>query len=254
MAGSESNRARRFALPAMDDERGGESIEAFLEGPNVRKHRPVARRWRPEGEHFDGDAPAGDDPGRSRTAGAAVPGGIDGSAEEAGSVRSPRATDEASRTTLHAPTAGASRPPTELRSIPGRLEWTAALARESLRAARYGRPAAVAIIELEPDDVAAPERDQALRRLSGAVAQVLRRDSRATDLVARVAAQRFQVLLPETDETSAARYGDRASAACRRAIEGAGGRASVRVSVAAATRDHSLDEAVAHALRTIEAA
>jgi GGDEF domain-containing protein len=242
MAGSESNRARRFALPAMDDERGGESIEAFLEGPNVRKHRPVARRWRPESEHFDGDAPAGDETGTARTT------GLSGAAEAAAT------TEQTWQFSPDAPTTGASRPPTELRSIPGRLEWTAALARESLRAARYGRPAAVAIIELQPEDVAPAERDQALRRLSGAVAQVLRRDSRATDLVARVAAQRFQVLLPETDEASAARYGDRASSACRRAIEGVGGRASVRVSVAAATGDHSLDEAVAHALRTIEAA
>lgn len=222
LAASESTRARRFALPALEDERAGESIEAFLEGPDVRRHRPVARRWRPDAEDES----------------------IDG-----------RATQQS--VTLDAHTTVATRPAADLRSIPGRLEWTAALERESLRAARYGRPAAVAIVEVTPDAAIAPDRaeaDRVMRGLSGRIASALRRDSRVTDLVARVASGRFQVLLPETDEDGAGRYANRASVACRNAIALEGGRASLRVSVAAASPDQSLHEALANALRSIEAA
>jgi hypothetical protein len=226
---SESNRPRRFALPSLDDERTDESIEAFLEGPDVRRHRPVARRWTPPGEAADTSGGAGD-------ASQVAP--------------SSRLRGGAGQVTA------ASRPAGEIRSIPGRLEWTAALERESLRAARYGRPAAVAIVQVFPDEDGRPahELDRALRTLAGVVATALRRDSRATDLVARVGSGRFQVLLPETDEAGGGRYADRASAACRRAVQEAGGRASLRVSVAAASRDHSLQQAVTEALRSIEAA
>src|SRR5206468_3509657 len=40
---------------------------------------------------------------------------------------------------------------TDIRTIPGRLEFSLALERESARAARYGRPASVAIVELVPE-------------------------------------------------------------------------------------------------------
>ena len=99
MATSESTRARRFALPDLRDERTSESIEAFLEGPEVRRG-PRPRR--------SPDLPTAVDPSQS------------------GAVAS-------------------------LRTLPGRLDWNAALERESIRAARYGRPAAVAIVELKPE-------------------------------------------------------------------------------------------------------
>src|SRR6185369_11886504 len=94
LATSESTRARRFALPDLADERTGESIEAFLEGPRVRRGRRsavVVTAARP-------------DPTASpSTRAVAVPG---------------------------------SRQSIDLRSIPGRLEWNAAMERESLRTAR----------------------------------------------------------------------------------------------------------------------
>jgi GGDEF domain-containing protein len=197
LATSESTRARRFALPNLVDERAGEAIEAFLEGPDVRRARAASR------------------PDRARSA--------------------------------------APRPATDLGSIPGRLEWNAALGRESLRAARYGRPAAVAIVELKAD-----RSDQSvepwLRTIAGPVARALRADSRATDLVARIAASRFQILLPETTEASAEMMAQRLAAACRAVIEHAGAPVAVRVSVAGTDEDETLDGALAHALRSIEAA
>jgi GGDEF domain-containing protein len=197
MATSESTRARRFALPDLDDERTGESIEAFLEGPEVRRGRP-----------------------------------------------SPRPAMRA------APT---PRPSGDLRTLPGRLEWNAALERESLRAARYGRPAAVAIVELKPDR-AGQSVDPWLKSIAGPIARTLRGDSRATDLVARVASARFQMLLPETSEAGAERLAERVAAGCRTLIESTGAPVSVRVSVAGTGLDTSLHAALDEALRSIEAA
>jgi hypothetical protein len=214
MATSESTRARRFALPDLADERTGESIEAFLEGPGVRRGRPVAR--------------AAVDPAR------------DVAAAEAGVPTAHRAPP-------------AARPSTDLRTIPGRLEWNAALDRESTRATRYNRPAAVAIVELKHERAGQPV-DPWLGSLAGPVARTLRGDSRATDLVARVASSRFQLLLPETSEAGAERLAERLAAGCRSAIERTGAPVIVRVSVAGTGLDDSLHEALANALRTIEAA
>jgi hypothetical protein len=196
MATSESRRARRFALPDLADERTGASIEAFLDGPGVRRGRP-------------------------------------------------------------APRAAAARPvvarATDLGTLPGRLEWNASLARESARAARYGRPAAVAIVELRHDREG-KSLEPWLPSLAGPIARALRQDSRATDLVARVANARFQVLLPETSEAGAEHLAERVAEACRTLIERTGAPAVVRVSVAGTGLDGSLDDALADALRMIEAA
>lgn len=202
LATSESTRARRFALPDLEDERTGESIEAFLEGPDVRRGRPQIK------------------------AAMAVTRAL-------GNV--------------------ASRSTGDLRSLPGRLEWNAALDRESLRAARYGRPAAVAIVELKA------ERDGLsvepwLKSIAGPIARVLRNDSRATDLVARVASTRFQMLLPETSEAGAEHLAERVAAGCRSFIQSTGAPVAVRISVAGTGLDTSLHAALEDALRTIEAA
>lgn len=197
MATSESTRARRFALPDLDDERTGESIEAFLEGPEVRRGRPAPR-------------------------------------PEMRVAPLPRAS-------------------ADLRSLPGRLEWNAALDRESVRADRYGRPAAVAIVELKPDR-AGQSLEPWLKSIAGPIARTLRGDSRATDLVARVASTRFQMLLPETSEVGAERLAERVAAGCRTLIESTGAPLSVRVSVAGTGLDTSLHAALAEALRSIEAA
>ena len=127
------------------------------------------------------------------------------------------------------------------------------MARESARAKRYGRPAAVAIVELRHQD---PKVDVTsfMRALAGPISRVLREDSRATDLVARVATARFQVLLPETTEAGAERQAERLAAGCRGYIERTGSPIAVRVSVAGTGLQDSLQDALTHALKAIEAA
>jgi GGDEF domain-containing protein len=214
VATSQPSRARRFALPNLDDERTESSIEAFLDGPKVRRGRPAAPP----------QTPAGTEP---RPNGTATP--------------ARRARDEAAKR------------PAELRTLPGRLEWNAAMTRESTRAKRYERPAAVAIVDLRHRD-AKTDVTPLMRSLAGPLSRVLREESRATDLVARVATTRFQILLPETNESGAERQAERLATSCRGYIERTGAPVAIRVSVAATGMDDTLEAALAHALRTIEAA
>ena len=217
MAASESSRARRFALPALQDDRADEAIEAFLEGRQPRRGRRNIVPAQP--------APA--------------------QTGEAGDAAVARRGTSA--------TAFTTRPAADLRSLPGRLEWNAAIERESLRAARYSRPAAVAIVEVRPQRNGA-DTEIMLKMLVGPVARVLRRDSRATDLVARVGSGRFQVLLPETTAAGADQYAERIGATCRTEAGATGAAVIVRVCVAAASRGHSLSDAVEEATKAIEAA
>lgn len=227
MATSPSTRARRFALPDLADARTEEAIEAYLEGPKVRR----GRRAKPA----ETPAPA--------TGTEAVPGTDSGSGANT-------STDRALVPVIEP---RAPRPPTDLRTLPGRLEWNAALDRESTRAARYGRPAAVAIVEIKSER---PNQsvDPWLRTIAGPIARVLREDSRATDLVARVASTRFQILLPETSEAGAECLAERIASGCRTFIETTQAPVTVRVSIAAAGLADSLQDALEHALRSIEAA
>lgn len=217
-ATSESNRARRFALPNLHDERTESSIQAFLEGPDVRRGRPATRRAEasPADDSTPGDAIAPSRP--TSVAGGEPP-----------------------------------KRPTELRTLPGRLEWNAAMARESGRAKRYGRPASVAIVELRHDD-GKIDVSPFMRALAGPISRLLREDTRGTDLVARVATGRFQVLMPETTESGAERLGERLAGGCRAHLERTGSPLNVRVSVAGTGLQDSLQDALAHALRAIEAA
>ena len=216
MATSESTRARRFALPDLADERTSESIEAFLEGPGVRR--------RPRRKRAAAEAPAVE------------------TAAQAPTTSTPTVYQEP-----------APRPSTELRTLPGRLDWNAALERESARAARYQRPASVAIVELKPER-GNLSIEPFLPALAGPISRSLRSDSRATDLVARVASTRFQMLLPETNEEGAERLAERVASNCRRLILTSGAPVTVRVSVACTGFEESLHDAVANALRSIEAA
>lgn len=194
MASPESTRARRFALPDLEDDRAGESIQAFIEGRGTRRGQAPERPAAP-----------------------------------------PRTSSEA-------------RPRADIRTLPGRLEWSAALAREGARAARYRRPAAVAVIELTAIHPSQPV-DPWLPTLVGPIARVLRGDSRATDIVARVANTRFQVLMPETSEVGAERLAERLAAGCRGVIEPTSAPVAVRVAVAGTGIHGTLDDALAHALR-----
>jgi GGDEF domain-containing protein len=231
MARTTSTRARRFALPDLEDARTHESIEAFLEGPKVRRgrRRPVAA--------------ASEGAGRSAPGAAGVP---EGAAQ-------PRSQPSAANRSLPAVIPSGPRPTTDIRTLPGRLEWNAALDRESTRSARYGRPAAVAIVEIRSERPTQSV-DPWLRTIAGPISRVLRQDSRATDLVARVANTRFQILLPETSETGAECLAERIASGCRTYIETTDAPVTVRVTVAANGLADSLQDALAHALRSIEAA
>lgn len=229
MATPRSTRTRRFALPPDHgpDDRAKDAIEAFLEGPAVRRHRPPVKRRPRKGYPNTGSMR------RSTSAsGTAV---VSASEPDARRV------------------APAMRPPVDIRTLPGRLEFGAALERESLRAARYGRPACVAIVELVPERQG-QQIDIWLRSLAGPVSRSLRQSTRATDLVARMANARFQVLLPETPEAGAGRFAERVSTVCQTSIDVTGAPVAIRVTVAVASPDHSLQEALAHALQSIEAA
>jgi len=291
VATSRSTRPRRFALPDHgDDERTHEAIEAFLEGPEVRRHRPTLRRPRRKGypntgsdpakakQPADGEAAAADattniaakpegaeSSGPPKSGGEAKPGGNGKPGAEADAGAAPDAA-AASRNGTKPTTSSAivpstetsramvvARPATDIRTIPGRLEFSLALERESARAARYDRPAAVAIVELVPERPNHAN-DIWLRSLAGPVARTLRSGSRTTDLVARVANARFQVLLPETPETGAGSFAERVASACQSSIDESGAPVSVRVTIAVATPDHSLEEALSNALQSIEAA
>ena len=254
MATSRSTRPRRFALPDHGtDERTHEAIEAFIEGPEVRKRRPPTRRPRRKGYPNTGSA-------NGQKAPAGAMGAVEGTTGDAPAAEAasrngstPGASSAVVPSTETRPATVLARSVTDIRTIPGRLEFSLALERESARAARYGRPASVAIVELVPER---PNHavDIWLRSLAGPVARTLRSGSRTTDLVARVANARFQVLLPETPETGADRFAERVSSACQSSIDESGAPVSVRVTIAVATAERSLQEALSHAIQTIEAA
>ena len=140
-----------------------------------------------------------------------------------------------------------------LRSMPGRLEWNAAIERESARGARYERPTAVAILELRPLRSSATM-DSWLRVHAAPVGQVLLRGSRATDVVARVADTRFQVLLPETTAEAANDFVERIVGECQDQLKTIGAPLKLTASVAASSADLPLRDALSQAIRSIEAA
>jgi GGDEF domain-containing protein len=228
LATTESTRARRFALPSLHDDRADSSIQAFLDGPDVRRNRPATM---PASVALS-DAPTKDATPSADADSAPVSKRHNGGGDRTGDP--PRRT-------------------TELRTLPGRLDWIAAMARESARVARYRRPASVAIVDLRHQD-AKSDVTPFMRALAGPISRVLREDSRATDLVARVATTRFQLLLPETTEGGAEQLAERLAMRCRGTIDRTGAPIAVRVSVAGTGIQDSLEDALAHALKSIEAA
>ena len=106
-------------------------------------------------------------------------------------------------------------------------------------------------MDLRPEG-AALSVDPWLRAIAGPIARVLRRDSRATDLVARIASTRFQILFPETADAGAERFAERVASSCRAVIQTSGAPVAVRISVAGSGLHGSLHQALADALRIIE--
>jgi diguanylate cyclase (GGDEF)-like protein len=93
--------------------------------------------------------------------------------------------------------------------------WERHIREEAIRLRRYGRPFAVVFAELDGlDRLADRVGASAAGRIVPAIGQVLKRQARAVDIIARVGPARFALLLPETDEVRAINYVERVRAAC----------------------------------------
>ena len=93
--------------------------------------------------------------------------------------------------------------------------WDRHIREEAVRLRRYGRPFAIVFTELDGlDRLADRVGASAAGRIVPAIGQVLKRQARAVDIIARVGPARFAVLLPETDEVRAINYVERVRAAC----------------------------------------
>lgn len=134
--------------------------------------------------------------------------------------------------------------PDPLAALAPRLEWRAALEAEEVRHLRYRRPVTVAVLELRRRET------NGGFGIDGAAilrfADLLRRETRATDRITRLGPVRFGVLLPETSELQAAHLVERLRALVRG--EGAGlATVLVRAGWASPRRGERLVEAVARA-------
>lgn len=96
-----------------------------------------------------------------------------------------------------------------------RRAWKEAFRREQLRLARYDCPVTLVVAEIDGlDSLASVIGLGAADRLLAPIEAVMRRNTRATDVLARTARRRFAVLLPETDEIVAINYVERARSEC----------------------------------------
>jgi GGDEF domain-containing protein len=257
MASTTSNRSRRFALPDLKDERADGVIEAYLHGPKVRKARPKTASAVKPGEELAVQEHTADVVAESSDAvvespeAAALPGADAGELPTAvaDEMPVPAVVSPTGTMTLRPRTGDA----VALRTMPGRLAWNDALDRESTRSTRYGRPSAVAIFELRPLRASATM-DSWVRIHATPIGQALLRLSRATDIVARVATTRFQVLMPETTSDGADEFVERVVGECEQQLQSLGAPIKVQASVAASSAEVPLHDALATALRSIEAA
>lgn len=95
-------------------------------------------------------------------------------------------------------------------ALESRLDWLAALAGEEARHARYRRPVVVVLCELR--SAAAPVAPRVEAGLVRRFADLLRRETRPTDRIARLGPARFAILLPETTEVGATQLVERLQA------------------------------------------
>ena len=143
------------------------------------------------------------------------------------------------------PRPAASRPPI---AIDSRADWNDALRYEAARHERYGSPAAVAVIELLVVDATGVEASRSSIDVAAAVVgRILRSTMRLPDRLARVGPTRFHILLPETNRAEARRFAERARRAADTALAAGAVQATLRIAIAAPTRDESLTTALAMA-------
>jgi hypothetical protein len=126
-----------------------------------------------------------------------------------------------------------------------RTDFVAAVRRETVRSERYGHPATIVAVEFAiaaAGGVAADDRQ--IDRLAAPIGFTLRREARETDRIARVAPNRFHVLMPETVSTDANGYIDRARNACEIWFAGAGLPVRIRFEAASSSPRQSLTAAL----------
>lgn len=127
----------------------------------------------------------------------------------------PRTEAEHRRAAPPTPYRAPGRPPGPAGPIPGligRQAWEASLVDEAERQQRYGRPLAIVIADLVPDEEEPSSMGSAMvGRMAPRCAAVLLAVARASDRVTRLGVSRFGVLLLEADEAAATTYASRAA-------------------------------------------
>lgn len=112
----------------------------------------------------------------------------------------------------------------------GPLAWKEAISHEESRRARYGQQVTIVVVELDRLDALARQLGhENADRLIRPVAQALKGNARAADIVARLGHHRFGILLPETDEIRAINYVERVRQACDSWLDAAA--VSVRLAI-----------------------
>jgi hypothetical protein len=130
--------------------------------------------------------------------------------------------------------------------------WDAALRREDVRMARYGRAATVMVVDVAVTPAASLGEQPPPARLHDAVIDAIRNEARETDRVVRSATGRFRVLLPETEEADAARFGERLTGACRDRLDGHGGAVRIRIESLTPGHGRTLRDALDEVERQLE--
>jgi len=135
-----------------------------------------------------------------------------------------------------------------LTGLENRTAWDEQLAVEEARRGRYSRPVTIVSADLdnlkEVNDRYGHEAGDRLIRLA---ADLLRRQARIADRVARVGGDEFLILMPETDAAGAARYLARVRSSVRRIGIDEGMGLTLSLGAATATTGESLVEAVSRA-------
>ena len=119
---------------------------------------------------------------------------------------------------------------TPLPRVDEAVDWERRVREEGIRLIRYRRPVTVVLVELDGfERLVSLLGADAADRLIPAIAETLVRNGRAADHIARLAASRFGVLMPETDEIQAINYTERIRAQCDRWL--AAGSISTRIAL-----------------------
>lgn len=139
-----------------------------------------------------------------------------------------------------------------LTGLEGPDAWRRTLVVEMARAARYGHSLTVVVLEVQGVvDLLGDRGTSDSRRAFRTVAQALRRASRTSDLVFRIGATRFGVVLTETDEVAAVNYVERVRERVPPLVSAAGGGARLSFGWASPVSGESADVLVRRADRRL---